>query len=187
MKSMSRPAMDKPAKRLTREWKFRVRVPIGAIFTTTLYVMLIMSYFAQLNLRVLLLFEHLKNLRFLNTRNALNNCYAYWQWRNSIPTRRSELTSKEEQWQTRQESLEKRICELEDSLEKGNKSNSSQRKTPIADIEEITNEMYIHNCSAYIIVSYIVLTTYFINIIKDEIIKASIRLYTHTSILESIL
>ena len=32
-----------------------------------------MSYFAQLNLRVLLLFEHLKNLRLLNTRNDLNN------------------------------------------------------------------------------------------------------------------
>ena len=36
MKSMSRPGMDKPAKRLTRECKFRVRVPIGAIFTTTI-------------------------------------------------------------------------------------------------------------------------------------------------------
>ena len=52
------------------------------------------------------------------------------------------------QWQQRQESLEKRICELEDSLEKGKTSNSSQRKTPKADKEEITNEMY----STYIIV-----------------------------------
>ena len=33
---MSRPGMDKPAKRLTRELKFRVRVPIGSNFTTTL-------------------------------------------------------------------------------------------------------------------------------------------------------
>ena len=38
-----------------------------------LHVMLIVSYFAQLNLRVLLLFEHLKNLRLLNTCNAFNN------------------------------------------------------------------------------------------------------------------
>ena len=51
--------------------------------------------------------------------------------------------SKEEQLQQRQESLEKRICELENSLEKGKKSNSSQRKTPNADKEEITTEMYI--------------------------------------------
>ena len=28
--------MDKPAERLTREKQFRVRVPIGAIFTTTI-------------------------------------------------------------------------------------------------------------------------------------------------------
>ena len=95
---------------------------------------------------------------------------------NSIPTRRSELTSKEVQWQQRQESFEKKISE--DSLEKGKISNSSQRKTPNADKEKITKkkkkrsprdkeEMYIHYCSAYIIVSYIVLTTYFINIIKD--------------------
>ena len=34
MKSMSRPGLDKPAEHLTRESKFRVRVPIGAIFTT---------------------------------------------------------------------------------------------------------------------------------------------------------
>ena len=31
---MSRPGMDKPAKRLTQERKFRIRLPIGAIFTT---------------------------------------------------------------------------------------------------------------------------------------------------------
>ena len=36
------------------------------------YTWLIVSYFAQLNLRVLLLFEHLKNLRLLNTRNAMH-------------------------------------------------------------------------------------------------------------------
>ena len=68
------------------------------------------------------------------------------------------------QWQQRRESLEKGICKLEDSLEEGKTANSSQRKTPNADKEEITNETYIlvHYCSAYII-----LTTYFINIIKD--------------------
>ena len=73
------------------------------------------------------------------------------------------------QWQQRHELLEKRICELEDSLEKGKKSNSSQRITPNADKEVITNEMYeyLHYYSAYLIVSYIVLQTYFINIIKD--------------------
>ena len=32
---MSRPGMDKPAERLTREKQFWVRVPIGAIFITT--------------------------------------------------------------------------------------------------------------------------------------------------------
>ena len=35
MNSMSRPGMDKLAKRLTRGDMIRVRVPIGAIFTTT--------------------------------------------------------------------------------------------------------------------------------------------------------
>ena len=54
----------------------------------------------------------------------------------------------------RQESLEKRISELEESLEKGQKSNSSQRKTPNADKEEITAEMYIivQRTSLYIVV-----------------------------------
>ena len=56
-------------------------------------------------------------------------CIITVQWCNSIPTRRSEQTSKEEQWQRHQQSLEKSICELEDSLEKGKKSNSSQSKT----------------------------------------------------------
>ena len=78
------------------------------------------------------------------------------------PTRRS----KEEQLQQSPESLKKRSSELEDSLEKGKKSNSSQSKTPNANKEEITNKMYIHYCSAYIIISYIVFTTYFTNIIK---------------------
>ena len=35
MKSMSQPGMDKPGECLTRELQIRVRVPIGAIFTTT--------------------------------------------------------------------------------------------------------------------------------------------------------
>ena len=61
----------------------------------------------------------------------------------SFPTHRSELTFKEEQWQQHQESLKKRICELEDSLAKGKKSNSSQRKRPNADKEDIITEMYI--------------------------------------------
>ena len=69
--------------------------------------------------------------------------YTYWQCRNSIPTRRSELISKEVQWQQRQQSLEKKICELEYSLEKTKKSNSSQSKTPNSDKKEITTEMYI--------------------------------------------
>ena len=33
IQSVSWPGMYKPAERLTREKKFRVRVPIGAIFT----------------------------------------------------------------------------------------------------------------------------------------------------------
>ena len=33
IQSVSRPGMDNPAERLTREKQFRVRVPIGAIFT----------------------------------------------------------------------------------------------------------------------------------------------------------
>ena len=70
-----------------------------------------------------------------------------------IPTRRSELISKEVQWQQLQQSLEKRICELEDSLEKGKTLNSSQRKTPNTDIEESTTEMYIivQRTSLYIV------------------------------------
>ena len=36
IKSVSRQEMDKPAERLTRVKQFRVRVPIGAIFTTTI-------------------------------------------------------------------------------------------------------------------------------------------------------
>ena len=76
-----------------------------------LCVILLVSYFAQLNL--------------------LSYCYGKtkqsYAYCNSIPTRRSEL-------QQRQESLEKRICEFE----KGKKSNSSQSKTPYADKEEST-------------------------------------------------
>ena len=76
--------------------------------------------------------------------------------------RRSELTFKEEQWQKRQESLEKRISELEDFPEKGKKSNLSQRKTLNADKEEITTDMYIivQRTSMYC-------TIYFTNTIKD--------------------
>ena len=67
-------------------------------------------------------------------------CYAYWQWRSSIPTCRS------------------KISELEDSLEKGKKSNLSLRKTSnLLDKEEITTKMYI-------IVKRTSYTTYFINI-----------------------
>ena len=51
------------------------------------------------------------------------------------------LIFKEVQWQLLQQSLG--ICELEDSLEKGKNLNSSQRKTPHADKEESTTEMYI--------------------------------------------
>ena len=67
----------------------------------------------------------------------------------AIPSqpRRSELISKEVQWQQRQESLEKRICELGDSLEKGQKSNSSQRKPPNADKEKKTTVMYTNYSS----------------------------------------
>ena len=60
--------------------------------------------------------------------------------------RRSELTSKQEQWQKRQELSE-------DSLEKGKKSISPQKKTPNSDKEETTAEMYesllfsIHHCT----------------------------------------
>ena len=46
------------------------------------------------------------------------------------------MTSKEEQWQKCKESLEKKISELEDSLENYKKSNSSQRKTSNTDNEE---------------------------------------------------
>ena len=46
---------------------------------------------------------------------------------------------------SRQKSLEKRICELE----KGKKSNSSQRKAPNADKEEITTEMYTNYSSVF--------------------------------------
>ena len=53
------------------------------------------------------------------------------------------------QWQKRQESLEKTISELEDSLEKGKQSNSSQSKTPNADKEEITIEMYTNYSSVF--------------------------------------
>ena len=58
---------------------------------------------------------------FLTDRNAI-----------FIPTRRS----KEEQWQQRQELLEKRISELEYSLEKSKISNSSQKITSNAGKEE---------------------------------------------------
>ena len=60
-------------------------------------------------------------------------CYALLTVTQFYHNRRSELTFKEEQWQKRQESLEKRISELEDSLQKGKTSNSSQSETPNAD------------------------------------------------------
>ena len=53
------------------------------------------------------------------------------------------------QWQKCQESLEKKISELEDSLEKGKQTNSSQSKTPNADKEEITTEMYTNYSSVF--------------------------------------
>ena len=57
------------------------------------------------------------------------------------------------------ESLKKSISELEDSFEKGKKSNSSLRKTLNADKEEITNEMYytyiiVQRTSLYLTLSY---------------------------------
>ena len=65
------------------------------------------------------------------------------------------LISKEVQWQQLQQSLEKRICELEDSLEKGKKLNLSQRKTPNADKEKSTTDMYeyiiVQRTSLYIV------------------------------------
>ena len=73
-----------------------------------------------------------------------------WQQRQeSLEKRICELTSNEVQWQKRQESLEKKISELEDSLEKGKQSNSSQSKTPNADKEEITTEMYTNYSSVF--------------------------------------
>ena len=63
----------------------------------------------------------------------------------SIPIRRSELTSKEEELQKC--SKRKRVSELEDSLEKYKKSNSSQRKTSNADNED--KYSYVLYCSAY--------------------------------------
>ena len=67
-----------------------------------------------------------------------------------FPTRRTELISKEQQWQKRQESFEKRIlseivreCELEDSLEcfeNIKNSDTSKKKTLNADKEEVITD-----------------------------------------------
>ena len=55
----------------------------------------------------------------------------------SIPNCRSELTSKEEQWQKCKESLEKRISELEDSHKKDKKADAlAMQKIKHGDIEE---------------------------------------------------
>ena len=54
--------------------------------------MLIVSYFAQLNLQVLLSFDHLKNLRLLNTRNSLNNVMLIDS--DAIPSQLSGLSSR---------------------------------------------------------------------------------------------
>ena len=64
-----------------------------------------------------------------------------------IPIYRSELTSKEEQWQKCRESLEKRIFELEYSHEKDKKSNASAIQIiKHGDIEEaeFITEKYIN-------------------------------------------
>jgi hypothetical protein len=59
-----------------------------------------------------------------------------------IAISRYELTR---QWQQRQESLEKRICDLQGLLEKGKKSNSSQRNAHNADKEEIISDKNVRN------------------------------------------
>ena len=57
MKSMSRQGMDKPPKRLTREWQ--IRVPIGATFNHyTSTVLNIISSVSILNVRTFLSFKH---------------------------------------------------------------------------------------------------------------------------------
>ena len=53
------------------------------------------------------------------------------------------MTSKEKQWKKCKESLEKKISELENSLENYIKSNSSQRKTSNKDNEEKYSYVYV--------------------------------------------
>ena len=66
----------------------------------------------------------------------------------SISTRRSELTFKQEQWQKLQDSLEQKIRELEDSLEKGKREHTLISKTSGSNISA---EMY-PNYSIYCII-----------------------------------